>query len=107
MPLVYLTLAIIGTIVPYFFFIQHFAASGLGLVDFIQALFVNGAAGGISADVFISSLVFWIYLGYRKTPHLWAYVMLNLLVGLSCALPLYLFVQARQQSPTSAGEAMA
>ena len=89
---IYLILAIIGSIVPYYYFIQHFQSVGFGIVDFISALFVNGAAGGFSADILISSLVFWLFMIYEKrTNKLWLYIVLNLSIGLSCALPLYLY----------------
>ena len=49
-----LALAMIGAVVPYVFFAQFVAAEGLG-GDFVGALFANGAAGGFSADLLISS----------------------------------------------------
>ena len=88
----YMALATLGAIAPYLFFIQHFSTAGFGLGSFISALFVNGAAGGFSTDLLISSLVLWIYIfseGKVKRP--WAFVLVNLLIGLSCALPLYLY----------------
>ena len=90
----YLLFAIVGAVVPYVFFADHFATVGFGLVDFIGAGFVNGVAGGFTADVLISSVVFWIYLLSRNTSQIWMFIALNLLIGLSCALPLYLWRQA-------------
>jgi hypothetical protein len=91
----YLVLAVGGAIVPYVFFIQHFADVGLGLSDFISALFVNPAAGGFTADVLISSLVFWIYMFQRRAeaggPKPLLFIVLNCTIGLSCALPAYLY----------------
>ena len=92
---VYLVLAIAGAVVPYYFFIQHFRIAGFGLPDFIAALFVNGAASGFTADLLISSLVFWLAMfqrrGAGKGPNPAIFVAINLLVGLSCALPAYLY----------------
>ena len=51
----YLLLAIIGAIVPYFFFFQFIQSEGLSIPAFISALFVNGAAGGFSADLLLTS----------------------------------------------------
>jgi hypothetical protein len=92
---VYLVLTIVGTIVPYVFFIEHFSVSGFGLPTMLASAFANGAAGGFAADVLISSAVFWIYLGRHKVPNRWIYMLLNVLVGLSCALPLYLYMTTR------------
>ncbi len=89
---VYLILAIVGAVVPYLFFFQFFAAAGLDLPAFVSALFLNGAVAGFTADLLISSLVFWVYLFSRDDgPAPWPFIVLNLTIGLSCALPAYLY----------------
>jgi hypothetical protein len=89
----------VGAVVPWIFFIEFFRTAGPG-ADFIGALFVNGAAGGFSADLLISSFVFWLFAfaEARRTgmSSPWLYVVLNLLVGLSCALPLFLWSRSRR-----------
>lgn len=90
----YLVLAIVGAIVPYVFFVQHFQSEGLALGDFVSALFANGAAGGFSADLLITSLVFWIWLLRDGAKRPWIYVLINLTIGLSCAFPAYLYVRS-------------
>ena len=99
----YLVLAIVGAIVPLAFFAEFFGAGqGSGQVDFISALFVNGAAGGFSADLLISSFVFWGYMWSKRAdgPNMWPFVALNLFIGLSCAFPAYLYIFTRQRSST-------
>lgn len=100
----YLILAIAGAIIPYLFFIDHFSTTGFGLGDFIGAWFANSAAGGATADLLISSLVFWTYLIARKASNLWIYVLINVTIGLSCALPLYLYMSQRAHVPVPATE---
>lgn len=94
--MVYLVLAIVGAVVPYIFFIQHFGAAGFGLSDFVSALFVNSAASGFTSDLLITSLVFWIAMYQRRSqgkgPNPAFFILLNLAIGLSCALPAYLYV---------------
>jgi hypothetical protein len=95
---VFLLLAIVGAIAPYVFFVQFFQAEGLA-GDFIGSLFANGAAGGFAADVILSSVVFWLFL-FREAPRAgvarpWLYVLVNLTIGLSCALPLFLWARER------------
>ena len=94
----YLVLAVLGAIVPYLFFFRFFAAEGL-TGDFLGACFANGAAGGITADLLGSSIVFWLYLFPEArrvgVARRWVYVAVNLLVGLSCALPLFLWARER------------
>lgn len=98
----YLLLAVLGALVPYLFFFEFFAEAGVDLPAFVAALFANGAAGGFTADLLITSVVFWIYAFSRKDgPAPWLFILLNLTIGLSCALPAYLYVvtkRAEQQT---------
>ncbi|MGI9206172.1 MAG: DUF2834 domain-containing protein [Woeseiaceae bacterium] len=92
---VYLVLALAGAIVPYIYLVQHFTDAGFGIGDFISAVFANPAAGGFTADLLISSFVFWIAMfsrfGRGQGPKPLLFVVLNLTIGLSCALPAYLY----------------
>lgn len=97
MKTLYLLLAIVGAVAPYLFFFQHFAVYGLDVSVFLQSLFANGAAAGFTADLLISSFVFWLYIfSHREGPSPWLFVVLNLTIGLSCALPAYLYAGARR-----------
>lgn len=93
----YLVLAIAGAIIPYAFFIQHFSDTGFGIGDFLRAVFANTAAGGFAADLVISSLVFWVVMIrqrlHRRGPAPLPFILLNLAVGLSCALPAWLYAR--------------
>ncbi len=93
----YLIAAIVGAVIPMVLFVDFFAAEGINLVVFVQALFVNGAAGGFTADLLISSFVFWVYMFSNRGegPKPWAFIAINLCIGLSCALPAYLWARAR------------
>ena len=91
----YLVSAILGAIIPWFFFAGFIQDSGLDLSAFLTGLFVNGAAGGFSADLLITSVVFWVFMvhqyRHKQAPHPALFIILNLGIGLSCALPAYLF----------------
>ena len=89
----YLLMAVIGAAIPILFFANFIAEQGIQPMSFISALFVNGAAGGFTSDLLISSFVFWIYMFSNKAsgPKPWAFIALNLCIGLSCALPAYLW----------------
>jgi hypothetical protein len=97
---VYLILAIVGAIVPYFFFFQFFSAEGINLGIFISALFANGAVGGFAADLLFTSFVFWLWMYWQRQnangPNPALFIALNLLIGLSCALPAYLYARSEQ-----------
>ena len=94
---VYLGCAIVGAVIPYLFFFDFFVDQGINLPAFVQALFVNGAAGGFTADLLITSAVFWLYMFSKQEPKLWLFVLLNLTIGLSCALPAYLFATLNRE----------
>ncbi|MCZ6777255.1 MAG: DUF2834 domain-containing protein, partial [Ignavibacteria bacterium] len=89
MKTLYLVLAIVGAVLPYAFFIQHFTTEGVGISGFVAALFANPAAGGFTADLLFTSLVFWIFMFHQRSrqkgPRPILFIVLNLLVGLSCA----------------------
>lgn len=94
----YLVMAVVGAIVPYLFFIPYIGANGPDPVGFVAAWFVNDSAGGLAADLLISSVVFWIWLFSRADgPRPWPFIALNLAIGLSCALPAYLYVCERRR----------
>ena len=103
----YLVLAIVGAIIPYAFFIQHFNESGFGMGRFVFNLFAFPASGGFTVDLLISSLVFWIAIfsrhrkGIGPSLNPWFFVALNLTIGLSCALPAYLYVNESRQQPAA------
>lgn len=103
---IYLALAFAGAIVPYIYFVQHFTDTGFGVGDFISAVFANPAAGGFTADLLISSFVFWIAMfsrfGRGKGPKPLLFVVLNLTIGLSCALPAYLYANENARKPAVA-----
>lgn len=95
----YLALAVIGTVIPWLFFGTFFAQHGPDIPLFLQSLFANGAAAGFSVDVLISILVFWIWAwqdaARHKVAHWWLIFPASCLVGLSLALPLYLYLRER------------
>jgi hypothetical protein len=62
----YLALAIVGAILPYVFFMHFLQTEGFDLPAFVRASFANSAAGGISADLFFASFVFWLFMFMQR-----------------------------------------
>ncbi len=93
----YLLAAVVGTIIPWLFFAGFFSAEGINIPSFVSSLFVNGAAGGFSADVLISIVVFlvWSYTDAKQhgLKRWWLVLPACFAVGLSLALPLYLYLR--------------
>lgn len=94
---VYLALAIVGTIVPWAFFIVFFAEHGVDLALFVRSVFDNAAAAGFAADIIISIVVFliwsWRDARVRGITRWWLVLPATCLVGLSLSLPLYLYLR--------------
>jgi len=94
----YISLAIIGGVIPFLFFIPYFRAEGFGPITFTTALFTNGASGGITMDLLLSSLVFGVHtFTEKRVQKPYAFVIINILIGLSCALPLYLYFRQAEK----------
>lgn len=93
---IYLVLAVLGAVIPYLFFYDFMMNEGVNILSFVRGLFENGAAGGFSADLLISSVVFWVYMFQKmfddNSPKPWLFIGINLTIGLSCALPAYLYM---------------
>ena len=95
----YLAAAIVGTLIPWLFFGTFFAQNGLNIPLFLQSLFVNGAAGGFSADVLISIPIFWLWswrdAARYNVARWWLVLPASFFVGLSLSLPLYLYLREK------------
>ncbi len=89
---------IIGTVVPWLFFGHFFFENGVNILLFAQSLFANAAASGFTADILISIFIFWCwsFLDAKKhhIQHWWLVLPAGCFVGLSLALPLYLYLRS-------------
>ena len=99
MKILYLLAAILGAVLPLSQLIPFLKTHGLDLKLFFTLLFSNSVSGFFGMDVIVSSVVLWIFvfseggrLGMRR---LWLYVLCNLAVGGSLALPLFLLFRER------------
>jgi Protein of unknown function (DUF2834). len=99
MKIFYLLAAILGAVLPLSQLIPFLQTHGLDLKLFFAYLFSNSVSGFFGMDVIVSSVVLWIFvfseggrLGMRR---LWVYVVCNLAVGVSLALPLFLLFRER------------
>ena len=92
----YLFLAVIGAVIPMTQLIPWIQSEGLNLAGSITALFASLPAAGFTLDLLITSLTFWLFI-YVEIKTLSAkfigLVLVNLLIGLSCAFPLFLYLR--------------
>ncbi|MBD2628642.1 DUF2834 domain-containing protein [Trichormus variabilis] len=97
---IYISLAILGLVLPYSQFIPFILEHGFDIKLFFEQLFANKISGFFGFDVIVSSLVFWVFVfseGTRlKMQKLWIYIACNLTVGVSFGLPLFLLMRQRQ-----------
>jgi uncharacterized protein DUF2834 len=93
----YLVLAIVGFLVPYYFFVSFLRTYGLDGRVFVRELFDTSISTFFAADLIISCLVFLVYLRQEtkrnSMRYSWIYVIALLTVGLSFALPLFLYAR--------------
>lgn len=96
----YLLFSVLGLALPYSQFIPFLIEHGLDIRLFFEQLFANKISSFFGMDLFISSFGLWIFIfteGSRlKMRMLWIYIVSNLVVGVSLALPLFLLMRQRQ-----------
>lgn len=99
---IYLILAVVGAVVPMFYFISWFAENGWSLGGMVEAWNVNDAATGLVWDLTIAAVA--ITLGiivdaFRSRD--WASLIcvpITYGIGVSCAVPLYLWFRERRRA---------
>lgn len=100
MQIIYLVLAILGFVLPYSQLIPFFAQHGFDLSLFWSQLFTNRISTDFAFDLIVSSIVFGFFVfqegSKRQMKSLWLYIVLNWLVGLSFALPVFLLTRSQQ-----------
>ncbi len=94
---VYLFLSAIGFIAPYYFLIAFLLAHGLEARLFVRQLFGTPISTFFAVDLIVASVVFIVYLAHEGTrwsmKHKWVYLIALCTVGLSFALPLFLWAR--------------
>ena len=100
MRLIYLILAILGGIKPMMHFLAWFNEFGYSWGGIVSAWTVNEAARGLMWDLTISAFVLIIWIASEIVPRRdwWVFIVCFIAtfgVGVSCGLPLYLFLRSR------------
>lgn len=97
---VFLALAAWGAVHPMYWFLRHMQETGTGLGGLIDAWYVNASTTGLTWDLTIAAvaLTVWVvveswqrrdWLGLVAVPATFC-------IGVSCGLPLYLFLRTRR-----------
>lgn len=96
---VFLILAIWGAIHPMAYFLQWFGENGYDLMAMLDAWHANAATSGLVWDLTIAAVALTVWIiyevaGTRDWLRLLA-IPATFCVGVSCGLPLYLFLRMR------------
>ncbi|MBK5934821.1 uncharacterized protein DUF2834 [Rhodovulum imhoffii] len=99
---VFLGLAVWGAVHPMYYFVSWLAANGWDFGAMIDAWYVNDSTTGLTWDLTIAAiaLTLWVLtesVTRRNWRGLWA-IPATFGIGLSCGLPLYLFLRSRPES---------
>jgi hypothetical protein len=97
---IYLVLALLGLLIPYYFLFNFLGTNGFDLPLLVQQLLANNISTFFAVDLVISIFVFWIYM-FAESNNLqmknsWLYLLASLRVGLSFALPLFPYFKERK-----------
>jgi len=97
--MIYLALAIWGTIHPMYWFVTFFRANDWSLSALIDSWYVNAGTTGLVWDLTIAAvaLTVWIIAEVAVRRNWLALICVPAIycIGVSCALPLYLFLRTR------------
>ena len=97
--LIYLALALWGAIHPMYWFLRYMRETGSGLGGLIDAWYVNASTTGLTWDLTIAALALTVWI-LAETVSRRAWIGLvaipaTFCIGVSCGLPLYLFLRSR------------
>lgn len=98
--IIYLILAVVGAIKPMMHFFAWFNEHGYAWADLVAAWTVNEASKGLMWDLTISAVVLtlWMMAEVYVRKDWWVLPICLLAtfgIGVSCGLPLYLFLRSR------------
>jgi hypothetical protein len=97
---IYLILCFIGLILTYWQFLPWVAQNGLNMPLFFHLLFANRISAFFGMDVFVSAAALLVFMrteGSRlHVPGRWIPIVALIFVGVSLALPLFLYMRERR-----------
>jgi hypothetical protein len=103
----YLALCLLGAVLPYWQFVPWVAQNGLNMPLFFHQLFANRISAFFGMDVFVSAATLLVFMRTESSRlHIagrWQPVVALVFVGVSLALPLFLFMRERSLEQAKPG----
>lgn len=97
--MVYLALALWGAVHPMYWFVTYMREEGTGLSGLIDAWYVNASTTGLTWDLTIAAITLTVWVlaetWVRKNWLALVAIPATFCIGVSCGLPLYLFLRTR------------
>lgn len=97
MKVLYAILALVGAIVPYSQLLPWVAQHGVDARGFVLELFSTRIGAFFGLDVIISAIALLAFIAWEgrraRMTKLWVPVTVTLLIGVSCGLPLFLYMR--------------
>ena len=97
--IVWLALALWGAVHPMYWFVRHMSETGTGLGGLIDAWYVNASTTGLTWDLTIAAVTLTVWIvaetAVRRNWEALIAIPATFCIGVSCGLPLYLFLRAR------------
>jgi hypothetical protein len=94
---IYLVLCFFGLLLPYWQFVPWVLQHGMNLPLFVRELFANRISAFFGMDVLVSAVVLIVFMrvesGRLNIRRRWLPILAVLLVGVSLALPLFLYMR--------------
>jgi len=97
--MIYLALAIWGAVHPMYYFVTWFRENGFDLAGMAAAWNVNAATSGLVWDLTIAAITLTVFIlaevAVRRNWIALIAIPATFCIGVSCGLPLYLFLRTR------------
>jgi hypothetical protein len=109
----YLILCVIGAVLPYWQFVPWVSQNGLSMPLFFHQLFANRISSFFGLDLLVSAAVLVVFMRSESSrlriAGRWLPILALLLVGVSLAFPMFLYMRERsieQTEPTTTFESV-
>ncbi len=96
--LIYLALAVWGAVHPMYYFLRWFGQNGFDLAAMVEAWHTNAASSGLVWDLTIAAIALTVWIlaevAVRRNWTALIAIPATFCIGVSCGLPLYLFLRS-------------